>query len=71
MRHISIRQKHVLKEKEHVSLYTKIPLSPKSCFEMLSLYCNRVVFCVSRYPVLYCIVLYCNVFVFVYMLMGH
>ena len=49
-----------------LSLYTNIPLSPKSCFEMPSLYCNCVVFCVSRYPVLYFIV-----FVFVYMLMGH
>ena len=63
MRHISITvgKKHVSEEKS-TSPYTLI----FHCFEMLSLYCNCVVFCVSRYPVLYCIV-----FVFVYMLMGH
>ena len=49
-----------------VFLSTQIPLSPKTCFEMLSFYCNCVVFSVSRYPVLYCIVFVC-----VYMLMGH
>ena len=68
MRHISITvgKNMFQRKKKHLSLYTNIPLSPKSCFEMLSLYCNCVVFCVSRYPVLYCIV-----FIFVYMLMGH
>ena len=29
-------------------------LSPKTWFEIQSLYCNCDVFCVSRYPVLYC-----------------